>query len=339
MNRCSISMFDTAAALFLLVVSTIASAAPIDPTTPRSYVPLAPCRLIDTRNVAYLQPKVTYNFKAKGASFVAQGGVAQDCGVSAGATAILANITVVIDGAVGLPGGYVNAWAYGNPQPFSSLVNYGSVANLPAIANEVAIGICDPQRTAGCSQDFSVWTSAGAHVIVDVVGYVEEPIGGPIGPVGPQGVQGQQGPVGPRGPAGPVGPQGPEGPQGPPEGDPGPQGSAGPAGPQGTKGIVGPMGPTGPTGPAGPAGTTGFQGPVGPKGDPGGRAPRTRSYSVCTIQPTWAAGGCGCLAGTTVDYVHSTVNSCNAISDSGTCSASPCIFCATYTEARCCVCR
>jgi hypothetical protein len=144
---------------------------------------------------------------------------------------------------------------------------------------------------------------AGAHVLIDVLGYYQiDPISdvgpaGPQGPIGPMGPQGMTGPAGAKGAAGTQGPAGGQGLKGE-TGLPGPQGltgAVGPAGPQGLKGdtglqgpqgLIGPIGLTGPPGPkgdtglqgatglTGPAGPQGLSGPMGPMGPMGLQGPK-----------------------------------------------------------------
>jgi hypothetical protein len=222
--------------------------------------------------------------------------------------------------------GYLMAWAYPDPQPGASLVNYGPDPNLVAIANGIAIPICD-QSQRMCPSDLSISANAApSHAIVDVVGYFETAIPGPVGPTGPQGSSGPQGPVGPIGPPGPAGPQGPQGPQGPP----GPAGAQGVAGATGATGATGPQGPVGATGTAGATGAkgaTGAQGATGPTGPMGPEGPAIHSSAIC-------ADGLQCTcSGTILQFLAAP---CSVTSDTGSCSAS---VTPPVGNSYCCVCK
>jgi hypothetical protein len=174
--------------------------------------------------------------------------------------------------------------------------------------------------------------AASAHVLVDLLGYLQVdtnsragsqgppgpagpqgeagppgPLGpagpkgdsGAIGPIGPAGAQGPVGPAGPRGDTGAVGPIGPAGAQGPvgpagPKGDTGAAGAVGPPGPQGARGDVGPAGPTGPQGATGPKGDAGAVGPPGPSGPKGDAGPIGPVGPQGLPGPAGPPGTCSC---------------------------------------------
>jgi hypothetical protein len=279
---------------------------------PLSYVPVAPCRVLDTRNIGPalgtpLQTGAPRNFKVKGSTFASQGGASQDCHVSATARAAVVNVVAVY---AATPG-YLVLWDYPKAAPAAaSTVNYGPVANLSAIASGTIIPLCDSNANACAAGDFSISANGGAvHAIVDVVGYFDAAIGGPTGPTG------DVGPVGPTGP-GPVGPPGFTGLQGPA----GPIGLVGPA-----YGLPGPPGQPGPTGPAGATGVAGPTGSTGPTG-----TPPLESVAVC-------GGGCNtCSPGWQVIYTHR--GPCSATSSTGSCSTTNSSCSNTNTWGNCLVC-
>jgi len=89
--------------------------------------------------------------------------------------------------------GHLRAWAYSDPPvppPLASILNYGVVTGLPALANAIVVPLCDPQLSL-CDFDLTLQANASAtHLVAAVVGYFA----------------GLQGPPGPPGPPGPMGP-------------------------------------------------------------------------------------------------------------------------------------
>lgn len=100
-----------------------------------------------------------------------QGGSATGCGIPLGpATAVIINLAAVNPAG----GGNLRAWAVASPQPpapLASVLNYGVVAGLPALANGIAVPICDAATTS-CPADLRLQANAsGTDVVGDVVGY------------------------------------------------------------------------------------------------------------------------------------------------------------------------
>jgi hypothetical protein len=154
------------------------------------YTPLTnvvPCRIFDTRLAAagMLTPNVPRNFLVAGdTGFAAQGGYA--CGVPLGpATAVVLNLAVV--GPTGP--GHLRAWPAIDPPhgpTLASVLNFGNVAGLPALANALVLPICDRASAGGvCVSDLSLQTfGSSTHVVGDVLGYftkVDLPAELPIG--------------------------------------------------------------------------------------------------------------------------------------------------------------
>jgi hypothetical protein len=285
------------------------------------YFPIAPCRLVDTRRIGPppgmpLLPGEVRSFRVKVSDLSAQGGSGTGCPVPGTVTAALINFTA--GGAAGA--GHLRAWPYhAPPPPGSSLLNYGAVPGLPAIANAVAVGICDARGSQPCHFDFSVQANAAAvHLVADIVGYFSPAISlaAPIGPDGPPGL------AGPSGPAGPPGPQGVAG----------PTGSAGAAGPQGATGPPGATGASGGVGPTGPAGLQGGQGPRGFTGPPGPPGPPPRTVAICTLS---SANGCEFICNGAAKVVARAPGACHVSADAGPSSFPGC----STTLGRCCVCR
>ncbi len=132
------------------------------------FVPVTPCRIIDTRVAGGLIPaNGERNFDvSETASFAAQGGDAGDCGVSAAGpfAAAAINFTVVTPTAAG----YITAYPFAGTKPLASTVNYvaGDVRGNLAI---VKLNQDDD------TQDLSVYTYAGTHLVADLVGYYIHP--------------------------------------------------------------------------------------------------------------------------------------------------------------------
>jgi len=316
--------------VLILVVAGLASAQ-TPPGEALGYFPVSPCRAVDTRLIgagAPLIPDQERGFRLRDASLLNQGGSASGCGIPSEALAAMLNFVAVASSGPG----HIKAWAHPLPQPVASTLNYGAVAGLFALANGIAVPICDTSTAAdGCLADFRVVAKASVtHLVVDVVGYFAPATGlvAQSGPAGPPGVAGPTGPEGLQGPIGLTGLQGIKG----------DTGATGPQGLRGLQGLQGPQGYTGLQGYTGPQGLTGPQGPVGPqgpKGDKGDPAPRTTalcsevasSSDLCN-QVCW--GGYGVTLPT----------SCSVTSDTGSCSAQACqSSCWRTTWARCCVCK
>lgn len=133
------------------------------------YTPVAPCRILDTRNVAAgaIAANATRNFVAFGvSSFASQGGSATNCGVNPlSATAVAINLTAVTPAAAG----YATAYPFGTTRPVAASVNY--VAG--AIVNNALI-VQTPNPIS--SFDFTVYTFAQSHYVADIVGYFAPPV-------------------------------------------------------------------------------------------------------------------------------------------------------------------
>lgn len=138
------------------------------------FVPVSPCRIIDTRLAGGRiapGPGGVRHFEVAGTTgFEAQGGQAGGCGIplSAGATP-LATAAVINFVAVGPLGpGHLRAWEFGQTPPNASIINYTNVAGLN-IANGVIVPIAG---LASIDKDLSIDANTSATFIVaDVTGY------------------------------------------------------------------------------------------------------------------------------------------------------------------------
>lgn len=209
--------FSTGAILALVFGGTTltASAGPSDDTL--AFVPIAPCRLIDTRpapdTVGYrnfaLGPNDTYSVSATGSS--------GNCNLPGNASAVVMNVTAIAPTA----SSYLTVYPSGVARPLASSLNYE--AGQAPTPNSVTSKLSAQGQVSFFNMNGNV------HLAVDVVGYytghshddlyyTKAEIDAKItasGFAGPQGPQGVAGPSGPAGPAGPQGSQGPVGPVGP----------------------------------------------------------------------------------------------------------------------------
>ncbi|MBA3930073.1 MAG: hypothetical protein C0521_10865 [Xanthomonas sp.] len=133
------------------------------------YTPVAPCRIVDTRSTSAgaINANATRNFLGVNASnFSAQGGSATNCGtLGLVATAIAVNVTAVVPNGAG----YATVYPYATTQPSTASVNYtaGDVVN-----NALIVQIPNPLG----SFDFSIYSLAQSHYVVDIVGYFAPPL-------------------------------------------------------------------------------------------------------------------------------------------------------------------
>ncbi len=137
-----------------VAVYTIAACAPLaSAQSPSTYVPVTPCRLVDTRNASGPFGGPTFGL-ATARSFPVP---SSPCGIPANASAYSLNLTVIPQG----PLYYATVWPTGAPQPATSNINsyYGQV-----LANTVLVG-------AGTNGAISVYVSNVTDIILDITGY------------------------------------------------------------------------------------------------------------------------------------------------------------------------
>lgn len=132
------------------------------------FTPLQPCRIVDTRVAGgVIAANSTRSFKAvNSADFTAQGGSATNCGtLGLSASAVALNITAVTPGIAG----YATVFPFGTTQPVASSVNYSAGA---IVNNAIIAQIPNPLQTS----DFTVFTFAQSHYVIDIVGYFAPPV-------------------------------------------------------------------------------------------------------------------------------------------------------------------
>lgn len=139
-----------------------------DPGQDLVYVPVTPCRILDTRIVGGPIPANSFrDFDITDVvRFAPQGGDTSNCNVGdKGSFAAAAlNITVVSPNTAG----YITAFPYLASQPTAATLNY--VAG--DIRNGLAIVRLDQSAAA---YEFSVYSYAQTHLVADIVGYFREP--------------------------------------------------------------------------------------------------------------------------------------------------------------------
>jgi hypothetical protein len=107
-------------------------------------------------------------------SLASQGGNPSGCGIPLGpATAVIINFAAVTP----TGSGNLRAWAVADPQPpapTAAVMNFSTA--LPALANGVAVPICDPAATSCAAGDLRLQADVSSvHVVGDVVGYFSRP--------------------------------------------------------------------------------------------------------------------------------------------------------------------
>lgn len=141
-------------------------------TTDLVYVPITPCRIIDTREaVGAFNALQTRSYSIAGATnYTAFGGAASTCNVpayfgsSTEPAALNLNFAVVSSS----PQGFLTAFPAGAPRPNTSVLNWFGTGQI--LSNTATV------TTAHfVGNDFSIYASAPTDVIVDVMGYFIAP--------------------------------------------------------------------------------------------------------------------------------------------------------------------
>lgn len=130
------------------------------------YTPVAPCRILDTRNAGGpIAAGGTRSFDAVAASFTSQGGSATNCNTQLTFTALAVNVTAVTPTGAG----YATIYPYLATRPTAASINYtaGAVVN-----NSLIVQINNPLT----ADDFTIYTLASADYVADVVGYFAPPV-------------------------------------------------------------------------------------------------------------------------------------------------------------------
>ncbi|MBX3714031.1 MAG: hypothetical protein KF800_18870 [Lysobacter sp.] len=136
------------------------------------FVPITPCRIIDTRIAGgQIAANSVRSFDVTAVSnYSFQGGDASNCGGAGAAGSFAAaaiNFTVVTPSAAG----YITAFPFGGTQPLAATVNY----TAGDIRGNFAVVRLDQGASAN---ELSVYTFAQTHLVADIVGYFINP--GPL---------------------------------------------------------------------------------------------------------------------------------------------------------------
>lgn len=136
------------------------------------FTPIAPCRIADTRVTGgALAAGETRSFGAWGfAAYTSWGGSSSNCGMQAiHPKAVLLNVTAVSP----TGNGYATVFAADLASaPFVASVNYSS----GAIVNNQVLTAINP----GSYPDYKIYSFAGSHYVVDIVGYYAAPVATPL---------------------------------------------------------------------------------------------------------------------------------------------------------------
>jgi hypothetical protein len=141
------------------------------------FVPLAPCRVIDTRTnqggTGIMTSGEVREFQIAGTSGF-EGPNPGGCGVPQGnpaiATAVVLNVVAVTPSGQG----NLRAWAVDGTEPLASIINFSSAAGTN-LANAVTL----PIKGVSGDQDINIRASfADVHVVGDVLGYFTEAAAG-----------------------------------------------------------------------------------------------------------------------------------------------------------------
>ena len=161
------------------VAATAAGAAPTyQPAAETTYVPITPCRILDTRvgtgvDGTPLTSSETRTYRVGGAAgFPAQGGRAAGCGIPVGAGSVAGTITAIDP----VGGGFVRAWpphCLSRPRPN---LNYRGAP----ISTGVTLSIDPSTAEALAVKNYGGTTG----LVIDISGYYVAPLAGTISPTG-----------------------------------------------------------------------------------------------------------------------------------------------------------
>ncbi|MCU1497995.1 MAG: hypothetical protein JWM47_1948 [Acidimicrobiales bacterium] len=125
------------------------------------YVPVRPCRIVDTRVAGgALAAGTTRSFRVAGSGLGVQGGSAAWCGVPGGAVAAVASVTAVGPSA----SGYARVWPAGQAMPNATMVNFSAGQS---ITNTGVVSLA----TVGANQLSLANFGGSTHYVIDVAGY------------------------------------------------------------------------------------------------------------------------------------------------------------------------
>jgi len=110
-----------------IATSQVSPSVSFDASTETKYVPVTPCRAVDTRRAGGpIAAGAARTFNISGTSaFPQQGGPAGGCGVPFAATAVQATFTAITTSG----NGYLRAWPVGATEPSTTVLNYTKLFN------------------------------------------------------------------------------------------------------------------------------------------------------------------------------------------------------------------
>ena len=132
------------------------------------YVPLNPCRVVDTRigGSGVFAPNTTRPYQIAGSSgeFSRQGGKANGCGTPDGIAAVEASVTAVTP----TDDGFFRAWPTGSPPPNATFLNF---TKGEGVTNTGSLTLAPTGI-----QDLTVKNYGGpSHYVIDIQGYFVNP--------------------------------------------------------------------------------------------------------------------------------------------------------------------
>ncbi|MDZ4047511.1 MAG: hypothetical protein U1E00_04120 [Pseudoxanthomonas sp.] len=144
-----------------------------DAATDLVFVPITPCRLLDTRLAGgAIAANTVRHFDVTAVSdYSFQGGAANNCnaGNAGSFAAAVINFTVVTPAGAG----YITAFPYLGTQPLAATVNY--------TAGDIRGNLATVQLDQGASaSEMSVYSFAQTHLVADIVGYFKNPPRAPL---------------------------------------------------------------------------------------------------------------------------------------------------------------
>lgn len=143
-----------------------------DATSDLLFVPVTPCRVIDTRLAGgKMNVNEVRNFRLAGtAGFEAQGGKPGGCGIPLGASAPLAAAVAINIFAVTPEGsGNLRAWPFGQSVPLAAAITYDNLGPFFSISNGAVLpmtGVSTQTHDVSVRADFN-----RTHLAADVTGY------------------------------------------------------------------------------------------------------------------------------------------------------------------------
>jgi len=130
------------------------------------YTPVPPCRIVDTRFAVEgpLAAGAARTFDVDGSDLAGQGGSPAACGIP---LAVAQAVTMTMVAVQPAARGYLTAWGLGQRPTPSSVLTYA--------ANEVVANTAIIPVVPGGGNDFTLFSVATTHVVVDVLGYFAAP--------------------------------------------------------------------------------------------------------------------------------------------------------------------